>query len=135
MVLCFAGCSDHPTSTGTMCADPDPVAGTTALTWDNFGSDFMAKYCVNCHSSDLPRSKRNGAPVYHDFDSLVGVLQVANHVDSYAGWGPGAHNTFMPGDRCPSTKGGALDSACPQPTQQERTDLAQWLACEQLRPH
>jgi hypothetical protein len=129
-----AACSESPAPTGTMCPDPDPVSGTTSLTWESFGRDFMTKYCVNCHSSDLPRSKRNGAPIYHDFDSLTGVLQVANHIDSYAGAGPNAQNTTMPGERCPSIKGGPADRACPQPTLAERTNLAQWLACERLRP-
>lgn len=129
------GCGSNPTPTGTTCEDPNPVTGTTQLTWDNFGRDFMVKYCVNCHSSDLPRSQRNGAPIYHDFDTLVGVLQVADHIDEQAGLGPNAHNTFMPGDRCPAVKGGPLAQACSQPTKQERVDLAQWLTCERLRPH
>lgn len=129
------GCGSNPAPTGATCADPNPVTGTTPLTWDNFGRNFMTTYCVACHSSDLPRSQRNDAPIYHDFDTLIGVLQVVDHVDEEAGSGPNAHNTFMPGERCPSVKGGSLDQACPQPTKQERVDLAQWLACERLRPH
>lgn len=135
--VCTAACTSNPTPTGTTCADPDPISGTTPLTWDNFGHDFMVKYCVSCHSSDLPRSQRNGAPLYHDFDTVTGVLEVPDHIDEQAGWGPNAHNSFMPGGgtggRCPSMKGGPLDETCPQPTAQERTDLAQWLACERLR--
>lgn len=139
------GCTSQavPTPTGTTCPDPDPITGTTKLTWDNFGKAFMYKYCVNCHDSALPISKRNGAPLYHDFDTLLGVLEVAtgpvNHIDEQAGWGPKAHNNFMPGagtnGRCPSQLGGPLDEACPEPTGEERTELAQWLACEELRPH
>jgi hypothetical protein len=135
-----AGCSSGgvPTPTGTTCPDPD---GATTLTWDNFGKAFMFKYCVNCHDSALPRSKRNGAPLYHDFDTLLGVKEVANmpvnHIDEQAGWGPNAHNTFMPGagtnGRCPSKLGGPLDEACPEPTGEERTELAQWIACEVQR--
>jgi hypothetical protein len=41
----------------------------------------------------------------------------------------------MPPDRCPSTKGGSLDTNCPKPTDEERRNLALWLACEQDRPH
>lgn len=140
LLLCLiAGCTDKPTPTGTTCADPDPVTGTTTLTYDNFGQKFMTDYCINCHSSDLTHSQRNGAPIYHDFDTLLGVLEVVDHIDEQTGFGPNAHNTFMPGDgtggRCPSVKGGALDEACPEPTAEERTNLAQWLACERLRPH
>lgn len=134
-----AGCSDPPTPTGTTCADPDPVSGTTTLTWDNFGCDFMKRYCLGCHDSSLPLSMRNGAPLFHDFDTLAGVMNVPDHIDEQAGWGPDAKNSFMPGagtnDRCPSTKGGPLDMACIKPTSEERTHLAQWLACERQRPH
>ena len=60
------------------------------------------------------------------------------HIDEQAGWGPNAHNSFMPGagtgGRCPSTLGGQLDEDCPEPTDQERTDLATFLACEHERP-
>lgn len=129
----------EPSPTGTMCASPDPIAGTTTLTWDNFGQAFMTTYCINCHDSQLPLKERNGAPLFHDFDTLEGVLEVPDHIDAEAGWGPAAHNDFMPGGgtdgRCPSTLGGSLDEECPEPTSEERTNLSQWLACERLRVH
>jgi hypothetical protein len=142
-LVLLAGCGDKPTPTGTTCADPDPLTGTTTLTWDNFGHDFMFKYCTNCHASTLTHSHRNGATIYHDFDSLYGVLEVINsdpdHIDEQSGWGPNAHNNFMPGagtnGRCPSVAGGSLDENCPEPTGEERTSLAIWVACERLRPH
>ncbi|HEY0251516.1 MAG TPA: hypothetical protein VGC41_08315 [Kofleriaceae bacterium] len=138
--MLFAACtSSSPTPTGTTCADPDPVTGTTTLTYDNFGQQFMETYCTNCHSSDLTHAQRNGAPIYHDFDTLEGVLEVPDHIDEQTGIGPKASNHFMPGDgtngRCPSMKGGSLDEACPEPTDEERTQLAQWIACEVQRPH
>ena len=142
-VLVVAACSS-PTPTGTTCADPDPITGTTTLTWENFGHDFMVKYCVNCHDSQLPFAKRNGASKFHDFDTLFGVMEVVgprppDHIDEQAGWGPNAHNNYMPGDgtngRCPSTLGGVLDEACPEPSGTERTQLSQWIACERYRPH
>jgi hypothetical protein len=139
LVLVGCGGGANPTSTGTTCADPDPITGTTTATWDNFGHDFMFKYCTNCHSSTLTNSHRNGAPIYHDFDTLLGVLEVSNHIDQQTGWGPDAHNNFMPGDgtggRCPSVAGGSLDEACLEPTSAERTTLAVWIACETQRPH
>jgi hypothetical protein len=135
----LVGCGDNPTSTGTTCADPDPLTGTTTLTWDNFGHDFMFKYCTNCHASTLTYSHRNGAPLYHDFDSLFGVLEVPDHIDEQTGWGPKAHNNFMPGagtnNKCPSVAGGSLDENCIEPTGEERTSLAIWIACERIRPH
>lgn len=129
VVVAACGSSAGPTPTETVCPTPDPMT----LTYDNFGRDFMQRYCTWCHDSALPRSQRNGAPVFHDFDTLLGVRQVIDHVDEEAGFGPAAQNTFMPGDRCPSTPGGPLDKPCDQPTAEERTKLAEWLACEQLR--
>jgi len=132
IVIAFVtACGGSPESTGTVCPDPDPMT----LTWDNFGHEFMAKYCTWCHESDLPRSKRNGAPLYHDYDSLLGVIETPDHIDQQAGFGPNANNEFMPPGRCPSTPGGSLDTNCPQPTADERTKLAEWIACERNRDH
>lgn len=120
-----------PTPTGAACPSPDPLT----LTWDSFGRDFMARYCTACHASTLPRSQRNGAPIYHDFDTLLGVLQVVDHVDEYSGAGPAATNTIMPPDRCPATPGGPIAIDCPKPTLAERQQLSVWLACERDRDH
>ena len=139
IILLVACTTAHPTPTGTTCPDPDPVTGTTTLTYDNFGHDFMAKYCNSCHSHCLPNSKRNGAPLFHDFDYLEGVLEVPDHIDEQTGWGPKAQNNFMPGGgtggQCPSVAGGPLNENCPEPTDEERTKLSQWIACERLRQH
>jgi hypothetical protein len=98
----------------------------------------MCHYCTNCHDSSLKLDQRNGAPLFHDFDSLHATMLVANHTDEYAASGPKAHNTFMPGGgtsgRCASTLGGPLDENCPEPTAEERTNLGTFLACENLRP-
>jgi hypothetical protein len=130
-IVLLAGCPASPTSTGTVCPDPDP----NTLTYANFGKDFMTRYCTWCHDSSLPHSKRNGAPLYHDLDTLLGVLQIPDHIDQQAGIGPNASNHFMPGARCPSVAGGPLDKDCAQPTDEERTNLALWIACERKRPH
>ena len=131
--LVLASCTSTapPTATQARCPDPDP--GT--LTWDSFGQKFMTDYCMVCHDSQLSHSQRNGAPLYHDYDTLLGVLQIPDHIDSYAGAGPAAHNTLMPPERCPSTLGGPLNRDCPQPSDAERTDLSVWIACERNRPH
>lgn len=130
-LLLLAACPSTPTPTGTVCPDPDPMT----LTYDNFGKPFMTKYCTWCHASTLTLSHRNGAPLYHDFDTLLGVLEVPDHIDEQAGDGPKADNNFMPGARCPSTPGGPLDTNCQQPTAEERKNLAMWIACERNRPH
>ena len=124
-------CGPSPEPTGTTCPDPDPMT----LTYDNFGREFMDKYCTWCHAEDLPRAQRNGAPIYHDYDSLLGVLETPDHIDEQAGFGPNAKNEFMPPDRCPSVPGGALDKNCAKPTADERQKLAEWIACERNRTH
>ncbi len=126
--LGLAACSDTAvaTPTETTCADP----GANTLTWDNFGQQFMTDYCTHCHAATLPRSQRNGAPLYHDYNTLQGVLSLPEHIDERAGAGPAATNTLMPPSRCPSTPGGALDRDCAKPSEAERTMLAKWLACE-----
>ena len=132
--LLIVGCTGNqatPTATRAVCPDPDPMA----LTWDGFGQKFMADFCTDCHSSKLVHSLRNGAPLYHDYDTLMGVLEIPDHIDSWAGAGPAATNTVMPPARCPSAPGGPLDRDCPQPTDQQRMDLSVWLACEVNRPH
>ena len=89
----------------------------SALSYENFGEPFMERYCTRCHSSELRGAERQGAPLYHDFDSLFGVLAVANHVDEYSAAGPKGVNEVMP-------PGGAT------PTTEERYQLGEWLACE-----
>lgn len=131
--LLIAGCTtvSTPTPTKAVCPTPDPMT----LTWDSFGQAFMTDFCNDCHTASLPHAERNGAPLYHDYDTLMGVLDTADHVDQFTGSGPGATNTIMPPPRCPSTPGGPLDRDCPQPSEQQRQDLSVWLACEKLRPH
>lgn len=94
-----------------------PPSGTT-LTYETFGRAFVTDYCVECHDSAKSGTARKGAPAFHDFDTLIGVKQVADHVDQVAGFGPAAMNMSMPpsGDR-------------PFPTDEEREMLAEWIAC------
>lgn len=88
----------------------------STLTYTNFGKPFMEQYCTRCHDSAKTGSARNGAPLYHDFDTQLGIQQVSNHVDETAGSGPAATNEAMPPD-------GA------KPTLEERQKLAEWIAC------
>jgi hypothetical protein len=94
---------------------------TSTLTWESFGQDFMATYCTECHASTLMGADRQGAPLYHDFDTLDGVLPVLDHVDWKAAAGPAATNELMP------------PAGNPTPTLAERRQLGEWLACEVAR--
>jgi uncharacterized membrane protein len=115
LVATLAACGGgggEPTPTGATC-----TAEGAALTYEDFGAPFMAAYCTRCHSSELRGEDRDGAPVFHDFDSLIGILNVSDHVDEQAGIGPDAENRFMPPDGT-------------RPTDDERRQLAAWVVCE-----
>jgi hypothetical protein len=98
--------------TGSTCPE-----GST-LTYENFAVPFMTEYCTSCHASTLTGDARQGAPLYHDFDSKNGILAVADHVDWKAAAGPDATNELMP-----------IGSG-PVPSLAERQQLGEWLACE-----
>jgi len=110
---------------GGCCAHDEGVLGppteaicppSPTLTYANFGEAFMTQYCTRCHSSTLSGADRMGAPQFHDFDTQLGIQQVADHIDETAGVGPAATNEAMPPD-------GA------KPTLEERQKLAEWIAC------
>src|SRR5437763_14020467 len=92
LMLLLAACPTNgarPTPTGAVCPDVQ----NPQFTWENFGHDFMFKYCTNCHNSALegPRLReRNGAPAFHDFDTYIGVMEVPDHIDQQTGFGPKA---------------------------------------------
>jgi hypothetical protein len=87
------------------------------LTYEEFGRSFMEAYCTRCHSSTLTGDARMGATLDHDFDTLDGILLVADHIDQLAAAGPDRVNMMMPPNGT-------------TPTLEEREKLGQWLACE-----
>jgi uncharacterized membrane protein len=115
LAFCFVlagACHDHDHEpSGATC---DPAAG---LTYEGFAKPFMTSYCTRCHASTLSGAARNNAPAGHDFDTYLGIMAVADHVDEHAAAGPSAVNEEMP----PSD---------PKPTLDERKKLGTWLACE-----
>jgi hypothetical protein len=109
----LAGCGSQPLfgpPTETVC----PPGST--LTYDNFGRTFMESYCTECHSSELTGADRQGAPSFHDFDTIFGIRAVSNHIDETTASGPAATNDSMPPHD-------------PRPTLAEREMLAEWIAC------
>ena len=108
----LAACTNQPglEPSGATC----PPSST--LTYASFGQHFMATYCTQCHSSTLTGDQRMGAPLFHDFDTLEGIMAFAQHIDESTAAGPKAVNTLMP----PFT---------PKPTLEERQQLGEWLAC------
>jgi uncharacterized membrane protein len=91
---------------------------SSTLTYENFGKAFMEQYCVQCHDSAKTGADREGAPSFHDFDTLFGIRAVSNHIDETTASGPAATNTGMP----PEDE--------PQPSLAERQMLGEWIACD-----
>lgn len=116
LAACPGRDDSQPTPTGSTCPSD------STLTYDNFGAPFMDAYCTRCHSSELVGGDRHGAPSDRNFDTLEGIIDSAERIDKQAAAGPDAVNTFMPRD------GGDA------PSEEERRDLGEWLACELARP-
>lgn len=102
------GCGNDGAPTEASC---DP-----RLRWDNFGHDFVTRYCTSCHSSEPQGGHRRGAPPDHNYDTQEGVPMDPTHLDIAAAAGPAARNDFMP-------------PYGPMPTLVEREQLGAWLAC------
>jgi len=108
LLLCAALCSCSLFYT-ELDSYPCPPQGT-ALRYENFGAPFMNSYCQSCHSADS--ADRKGAPGEFIFDTPE---QIQRHrarifVRSAAG-----NDSMPPGPDDPSAE--------------ERTKLAEWLAC------
>ena len=83
---------------------PCPPGGTT-LTYENFGEDFFAVWCVRCHGGPNGYSSRS-------FTTLDDIRTNADRIFINAA----ADNQFMP----PGPDG---------PPASAREELADWLAC------
>lgn len=112
VALALTACHTHDeyTPSGAECPEE------STLTWDSFGKPFVEKYCTRCHSSALSGSARQGAPNDHNFDTVEGIRAELEHVDGQAAAGPDVVNTGMP-------------IGSPTPTEDERRQLGEWLAC------
>src|SRR5262245_18889269 len=84
-LLALAGCLGGP----TIAEYPRPPGGTT-LTYDNFGAEFIVRYCARCHSGRA--AERNGAPQNYTFDDRHQVYAVRDRIFSNAA----ADNRAMP---------------------------------------
>ncbi|MEZ4365997.1 MAG: hypothetical protein R2939_06875 [Kofleriaceae bacterium] len=112
VVGALAGCTESVFGPLTESRCPE----VSVLTYENFGKPFMEAYCTRCHATDLTGDDRQGAPSFHDFDTLFGIKAVHEHVDQTTAFGPAALNDSMPPD-------GAT------PTLRERQQLGEWIAC------
>jgi uncharacterized membrane protein len=115
LVLLAAGCGGEDEEEGSETGSTCPADST--LTYESFGAPFMEAYCTRCHSSDVAVPDRGGAPTDVNFDTLDGILAEADEIDELAAAGPDSVNSQMP----PSD---------PRPSEAERRQLGEWLACE-----
>jgi uncharacterized membrane protein len=88
---------------------PCPTGGTT-LTYANFGAQFMNVHCQWCHGSHV--TDRRGAPGEFIFDTPD---QIIRHRDRIFVRSAAENDSMPPGPDDPSLE--------------ERTKLAEWLAC------
>jgi hypothetical protein len=64
---------------------------------------FKRSYCTRCHARAPVGADRQGAPSFHDFDTLSVIKVVADHIDQTSASGPASTNTRIPPDgRTPS---------------------------------
>lgn len=123
--LLLAGCGsarDVPpqgqpgTATGTTAAQCAAL-GWTGLTYAGFAAPFFTAYCTACHATAVVGAARNGAPPDHNFDTLAGARQFADHIDRMAGASPSL-----------SVKNTSMPPAGPAPSDHERQQLSCWIA-------
>jgi len=94
---------------------------TSTLTYASFGQGFMDAYCTSCHSSAA--ESRHGAPNGVNFDTQAAIGNAADEIDRAAAAGPEATNTIMP------PLSAVPDVVAAAPSDPERQQLAEWLAC------
>ena len=125
LVLGLAACGEGSTTTpgdeeehdhGTAVATGATCPPGSTLTAESFGTGFIGNYCLTCHSVERQGAARGGAPVDHNYDTLADVRRWATDIDKHAAAGPSATNTLMP-------------PALPRPSQLQRQQLGEWLAC------
>ena len=90
--------------------DPN-VCDTSWLDYNNFGEPFMLNWCRGCHSAAVPLAMRQKAPRDANFDTLEQVQMWSERMAMRA-------TGTMP--NMPPAGG---------PSAEERSLLAEWLAC------
>lgn len=120
---CGPGPADHGDSgsgrirTGMIAPSMASCPTEFAHTYDSFGRDFFANYCVQCHSSARTTpAERGGAPLGYDFDTLDGIRAHLAEIDAAAAAGPSRINIFMP-------------MGLAMPSDAERDRLGEWISC------
>lgn len=90
--------------------DAECPPGGTTLTFQNFGAEFLDRYCNYCHGSGV--LDRQSAPPAYVFETEDQVKQWAERIYVRAA---GRNDSMPPGPD--------------DPPREERDKLAEWLAC------
>ncbi|MFT4980060.1 MAG: hypothetical protein ACI8S6_005972 [Myxococcota bacterium] len=105
LLLLSTGC-DPKEDTAAFTCDRDPP-----LSYENYGSSFIATHCEGCHSVFVPTDLREDAPPGVDLNTYSDVLAWADRIDARAS----TTESGMP-------PGGG-------PSEDERVLLREWLHC------
>lgn len=109
-----AACSMSYAACGADGKHVDPACTESgALTYANFGKQFVAEYCASCHAGSAQGAARQGAPANVVFDSLAQIQADAHAVENDV-----VELKVMPFGQ--STK---------HPSDAERTQFGHWLNC------
>ena len=84
LLVCCGGASgadpDEPTAMNPNKPLPVPTSldcpTGTNLSYENFGAQFLRRYCSECHSVDLAGVDRHGAPDSVNFDSSADAISL-----------------------------------------------------------
>ena len=92
----------------------DPAcSASTALTYTNFGKQFVDDFCSSCHAGSAQGADRQGAPATVVFDSLAQIHAKAQEVQ----------------DDVVVLKVMPFGQSTKHPTDAQREQFGQWLHC------
>ncbi len=111
LALTVAACGQDTMSGGDDDPPPPDVCAKSYLDYGNFGKPFALDWCRGCHSSAVPETMRQKAPMGVNFDTLADVQHWRERIAIRA---TGAMPTMPPA-------GG--------PSEEERGLLAEWIGC------
>lgn len=119
LVTSVLSCEAHPHEFGH--EHPDTPSGascppTSTLTWENFGRPLVETHCTSCQSVHRSGDARQGALPGTDFDTVEDVRTRAEAIDVHTAAGSLNVNRSMP-------------PVSPVPSDEERRQLGEWLAC------
>lgn len=112
-----SGCSPDNPLAADLFADPgrEVAADCGDTTYQSFGADFFARYCLRCHNEMLVGDiARTDAPTGINFNTLDDVRRFQSRIRLRAG---------VQGDMPPTI------APVPRPSEAERVELIQWIDC------